>query len=556
MPPEPRRRRRRRKPKAKSEPSAERSPRLEPITSARRLDLSLPADQPLSDDEIKEMRQHLDFLRRFKGALRLSPNAAEDLLINGVKTPSERGVCRHLLAKVDHSNVSSALARDPLKGDDALRARFLAGIVRIDPDVSWLLEYLAALSLVAERREAAAAFSLTIDRIDFAAASESQVRKVLEVITTTFSGHDQTQVLFGLLDSESFRRAFDRVVVSESESTAISLADTFAPLVAAHEVVFLDGPPPDDDEDTSALDEGLRRLLSSPFAVLASYPESARARLARLAMAGHFDGKDAQGATRKLMDTLPDDDPAYAELRVARAEQLMRSQQEDKARPLLNRLSAQGVKWATRRAEALGWKKTGRVTTSKSARPDDLVRGFWIDGASFAWIRTGGPEHAGRMSAEAKLQAELHTLGVLPVLAHGMAKDGHSFIAVPQTGHPVDLGRKSLRLADAISLAIDGVHLLNDLARAGIELPDVDESRFRWLGGSPPRVVLASCAGAVSRDAAAVQIAHVGLARAWVKRVLTAAEGSLPPALTELTRRRTPMFVLASELAEQYAKQL
>ena len=70
-----------------------------------------PADDRLTPAEVAEMKQHLAFLRAYKDILRLKLNAAEDLLVNGQREPTDRGVCRHLLAKVDRGAIEGALTR-------------------------------------------------------------------------------------------------------------------------------------------------------------------------------------------------------------------------------------------------------------------------------------------------------------------------------------------------------------------------------------------------------------------------------------------------------------
>src|SRR5438477_4454366 len=153
----PRRRRRRHR-------GADRAPRpsvpgaLSPLSEPRRLDLDRPVSEPLSPDEAREMDGHLLFLRTYKKLLGLSLNAAEDLLINGDKEPTDRGICKHLLSKIDRRVVEKVLSRDAMKTDARMRARFLAGIVRLNRDVSFLIWYLQALAEVTDKREAAAAF--------------------------------------------------------------------------------------------------------------------------------------------------------------------------------------------------------------------------------------------------------------------------------------------------------------------------------------------------------------------------------------------------------------
>jgi len=73
--------------------------------------LAEPRSEALDAAEVAEMKQHLAFLRRYKDILRLKLNAAEDLLVNGQREPTDRGVCRHLLGKVERSVVEAAVAR-------------------------------------------------------------------------------------------------------------------------------------------------------------------------------------------------------------------------------------------------------------------------------------------------------------------------------------------------------------------------------------------------------------------------------------------------------------
>ncbi|MEE8201438.1 MAG: hypothetical protein V3R29_09755, partial [Candidatus Acidoferrales bacterium] len=57
------------------------------------------------------LREHFRFLRENRKELRLKVNAAEDLLLNGVREPTHRGVCQHLLGKVERGAVLSAAER-------------------------------------------------------------------------------------------------------------------------------------------------------------------------------------------------------------------------------------------------------------------------------------------------------------------------------------------------------------------------------------------------------------------------------------------------------------
>ena len=63
------------------------------------VDLQKSAEEPLSPKEVAALREHFRFLREHRKELRLKVNAAEDLLLNGVREPTHRGVCQHLLGK-------------------------------------------------------------------------------------------------------------------------------------------------------------------------------------------------------------------------------------------------------------------------------------------------------------------------------------------------------------------------------------------------------------------------------------------------------------------------
>src|SRR5437763_980652 len=135
-------RRRRRRGRGDREPARPPAPAVVPETS--HLTARAAAEAPLTPAEVTEMKEHLAFLRRYREVLRLKLNAAEDLLVNQQREPSERGVCRHLLGKVDRAVIERAIEREPLHGDAAARARMLAGAVRLTADVGVLLAYLQA----------------------------------------------------------------------------------------------------------------------------------------------------------------------------------------------------------------------------------------------------------------------------------------------------------------------------------------------------------------------------------------------------------------------------
>ncbi len=88
-------------------------------------------EEPLSAREVAALREHFRFLQENRRELRLKVNGAEDLLLNGVREPTHRGVCQHLLSKVERGAVLSASERLA----PAAAARLLAGIIRFSADI-------------------------------------------------------------------------------------------------------------------------------------------------------------------------------------------------------------------------------------------------------------------------------------------------------------------------------------------------------------------------------------------------------------------------------------
>jgi hypothetical protein len=101
------------------------------IAEARTPTLDRSPEAPLSPAEVARMKATLRFLREHRNTLKLKVNAAEDLLLNGRREPTHRGLCQHLLSKLDRTRVLQAAERMP----PAQATEFLAGIVRFAPEV-------------------------------------------------------------------------------------------------------------------------------------------------------------------------------------------------------------------------------------------------------------------------------------------------------------------------------------------------------------------------------------------------------------------------------------
>src|SRR5438094_8784820 len=251
----------------------ERAPRPAPavVPETSRLAAPAPGEAPLTPAEVVEMKEHLAFLRRYKEVLRLKLNAVEDLLVNQQREPADRGVCRHLLGKVDRAVVEHAIERDPLRGDAAARSRMLAGAVRLTADVGVLLAYLEALAHVRSHAEAGQAFAEVVRRIDFESVSATRLARLLQVLIDTFVDHERVQVLFSLLAGPAFCRAFDAALPAFPPT----VAEVCTPLRAVHRRLLEDGG--GGSESPEILAKGLQQVLSAPDPVLRGYAEPLRA---------------------------------------------------------------------------------------------------------------------------------------------------------------------------------------------------------------------------------------------------------------------------------------
>lgn len=483
------------------------------------------------------MDQHLAFLRRWKGALRLSLNSTEDLVVNGVRPIPDRGFCRHLLAKVDRASVQRAIAREPLVSSPEQRAELLAGVVRLDPDPSLLLEYLGALSASDRRREAARGFSFTVDRLDFEKMGSVQLGQLLLVVKSTFDGPDQARALFGLFENPSFVRALDTLPEEQ-------MKDELLPsLFALHQVVSRGRPGPSEEGDDRRLKAGLLHILNAPAEILGSYPEAMRVRLVELA--SRYPSEESFVAPlRALLNTLPAKDEESDRLREKRAEDLIRAQDLGEARRLVEKLARAEERGGpfTRRRAALSWPALGRVLV-KPGPSEGLKEGFWPEENAFVLVREGRPDDAGRFQSEARLHNELLHPFVLPLSFHDLAPDGRPYIVL------AGLARRSgglfdRSLQDTLQLLQDLVELLGHLATSGILLPDLAEHRF--VLGPDRRVLLGDSSLCVRRDAGEVSTTHATLLRALARAKLTRVAPDHP--LSSKLERSLPLPVLHREL--------
>lgn len=503
-----------------------------PLDKPRVLDLAEKTDVALTEAEIREAKEHLAFLRRFKRNLRLSLNATEDLLVNGARAPEERGVLKHLFSKVDRQVVHQALAREPLASDDRQRTEFLGGLVRLNPDRDTLLEYLGAVGKTADRREAARAFALTIERIDFAEASPAELSRMLEVVRETFEGPDRTRAHLALLTSERFRDP---------------LPEALTELGAAYAVVVDGKPIPDDGRKRAVVMRGVAAWIDAPASLLDTYDVALRARLAEVVL----DTSDGPlpSALARVIGGIPPKSPHHRNVALRYAAVLAANGDAARAKKVLGQvLSAHPNDAQTKRVErALAWPIVGPLAVESGSRT--LRRAYALDGSGFGWARVAPPEAAGTLVAETRLMLDLLIPNVATVVANGIAPDGRAYAFAVADGYPLEEERRLPRLDEALTRTDTAIRLLRALSQFGIELPDVAPSRFLVR---KDRLILADLSGATASNPARAALTNAGHASA-AARVMLDANGTLrddtPPELAARLETPTPLPLLIRTLA-------
>lgn len=474
---------------------------------------------PLSDAEVAEMQEHLAFLRRYKEAFRIRYNAAEDLLVQGQRPPTDRGVCHHLLAKLDRAVVEHALEREPFRSDAAARSRMLAGAVRLTSDVGVLIAYLEALAASRTRAEAADAFAAVVARIDFAELSPARLVRLLQVLLETFTGTERVQVLLSLLGRAGFRDAYD----AAAEQLGPDVAEACAPLRAVYRGLD-DGIPK--AAPTAVIVTGLEQILGASDAVVRTYDASLRAGALQLAFGPGVPDALADRAARLLLPTLTGDARTYARLALRRTAQLLRHHADEPAREFLDALvkTQPDHRMAARWRAALGAPRVGRVALGDDDAPEGrLRRGFWLDGQRAVWLRTADGDEADRLAREGTLQARLALPGVAPVADHGTA-DGRGWVAVVSFGTPLVPHAERPRSARAaFTLAAGAARVLHGLALRGVALPDAATERFLVHGDDEPQIALADLDGVREDAPSAVLPVHAAIARALARTLVPAA---------------------------------
>ena len=427
------------------------------------------------------MKANLAFIRKHRKGLRIKVNAAEDLLLNGAREPEDRGLCIHLLSKVDHGAVQKALERT---SDPVARVQLLAGAVRATDDAGVLLLYLEALRDGASRKAAAGAFSLGTNRIDWTALSEARLERLLALLVDVFGDeHERASALFSLLHTPSFR------ALLADHQLRPDLRRSLEPLLAVYEVV-IEGK--ENRFGRPVLERGASVLLTASEEILCSYPQPVRLRLLESAVRQMGSQKEADRAAGILLQSLPHAGEDFLRLSLARASELLRSHADARARWHLEQIRKEqpdcreaadmlrSLRAKRMGRVALGWPQDWERKGDRSEPSGGFRRGYWIDHAHRVFLRVGKADQAERFDAEAAIHDGLALPGLLPVLIRGRGPNGRPWLALPARGRPAEehLQGREASMPELLALASVGLGLLISLAQLGYRLPDARLRRF------------------------------------------------------------------------------
>lgn len=494
------------------------------------VDLQKGSDEPLSPQEVRSMREHFQFLRQHRKVLRLKVNAAEDLLLNGVHEPTDRGVCQRLLGKVDRSSVISACAR--LEAEAA--AKLLAGVILFSNELEYILLLLEKLQLSASADDATAALAQGLERIDFDAVSSVQMRRVLSLITEAFSDRERPELLLGLLESRSFRGAFDKSI----DGLPAPLASLVVPLRAVQAVVLHGRPNTYEPQD---LGRGTGLLLAGSDRSLRRRPADVRQRLLSHGLqACHSPRHALHRDLGRLCRSFPKKDRQHGDAGIAFALHLLGAGCDDDACRLLRELARDHPEFKLpgrwlERVESAG--RIGRFASEedqperRDAMGQHLRRsGHWIDTMQPAWIQVGSGEPVDTMTTAAGILSDLCIPNLVPLLDSGMTPDGLPYFVTPSPGRALEAALdhdKGVELGEATRLCLEGSTLFGALAAAGIGMHDGELARFaQGTGGA---LWLVDVSGALRSSPADAAAHNLSAASAFCERVLRIGTRYLPP---------------------------
>lgn len=482
---------RRRRPSRRKSPKNNDNQAVKVLEEKSEIDRSEPVETQLSPAEIAEFKEHFQFLAKHRKILKLKTNSQEELLLSGAREPERRGVCLHLLKKVDRQSVSSALTRVQ---DPKLKTSFLAGLVRFYPDIQTVLAYLESLKQTVSKDEAATALSAGLTRLDFSKVSSAQMRRVLDLSVSMFDKAVLPQVMLGLLGSDTFRKALD----GSLDDLPDALREIVEPLRVVHPVVWKGHRR---GLDLALVEQGLLLIMQMPDSNLRRYPERIRERLVEACLLLEKTEGRIERGVNILLETFTKSGRVYSGLAMKRVSALLRVGQEAKAKKVLSQLttSQPDFQMPKKWFDALERPRLGR-TALVDLEPDTMLEtmpiGQWQMGFSFehqaaVWVDTSSAQESVAFGKATNLHKRLVMPQVIPILEDGTSKSNHCFRVLPMTGKPATqvLKKGKLRGIEVLRLARDAVAIIAGAQAFGVSLSrlmlddcHVDNTGRLWLG--------------------------------------------------------------------------
>lgn len=442
-----------------------------------------PLEEPLTPKEIARLKIHFKFLREHRHVLKLRVNAAEDLLLNGVKEPTHRGLCQHLLAKVERSRVLTV--SQTLPPPEAVK--LLEGVLRFAPEIAYILRYLECVKQTSSQQQAGAALNEVLEQIDYKELSAAQMRQLVALIVDVFSERDLPVFLFTLLYDASFREALDRSLEGFPEV----LFRMVRPLRALHEVIAQGSRRHERALDIGTIRAGVELLLDVNPLSLTTLPEAARRRLFFLGCEIVRSDREIRAEVlERLLSSLGLNDAAQktsATLTLTGA--LLASGDEASAKRILDREYGSGDHDATltRWREALDGQRIGPVALDASrARNDKPPPGRWYRGLhlptqSVVLVRSGNADELSLYQDQIACWRGLTAPSVSRIVAASASAGARPYFAVELPGVPMVRELKgSTRIAESVRLrwAVELACILATLAQQGVVLSDAELRRF------------------------------------------------------------------------------
>ncbi len=446
-------------------------------------------EEPLSPQEVAHFKAHFRFLREHRNLLKLRVNAAEDLLLNGVREPSHRGLCNHLLAKVERARVLTVSQTMP----PAEAVRFLSGLIRFAPEIGYILRFLECVKLTSSQAQAGAAVTEALKQLDFSELSAAQMRQLVALIVDVFAERELPVFLFSLLYDSSFRAAIDRSL----DGFPDVLASMVRPLRAVHELVAVSKQRGRDRErpreiqvDSQAVKAGIVLLFEVSPMSLVELGDQTRRKLFQIACKVMRAGVTVRAdCVEKVLASLTFTQPSERSLATAAlVGALLASSQDAAAKKLVDRetkaedTASPLARWRV----ALDAPRIGRVAldgrgTRETPPSNRWARGLHIPTQTMVLVRQGEPGEHELYNEHVSAWRRLLVPGVARVVDFSREGAKRPYLAVELPGQPWnrELQRAS-QLDESVRLrwAREVCLLLASLGHQGVLIPDVEPFRF------------------------------------------------------------------------------